>query len=190
MDVILAVVVVVVVIMFGALLTRGNAIFSKAILDLNTVARDWAIADLKIKKAKLATVTKVDNKEEWAAQILKRILGESVSVKQIYPTTQRANPEYINVSLADGRRVILTPGSPEMLRAMKNGSSRGGAARQLSDASSQVHPLIPFPRKVEAFQLDDLSCGIEFDAQSKQVWKEVTKEALVVDTLWAYILPS
>ena len=54
MDVILAVIVVVVIIMFGALLTRANALFSRAIMDLSSLAREWAIEDLKIKKAKLA----------------------------------------------------------------------------------------------------------------------------------------
>jgi len=190
MDVILAVIVVVVIIMFGALLTRGNALFSRAIMDLNSLAREWAIEDLKIKKAKLAQAVKVDNKEAWAARILKRATGEPVSVSRIYPPSHASIPEYLNVSLSDGRLAILSTGSPDVLRSMRNGSRRRGAAGQLSDAASQVHPLIPLPRNAESYRLDDLTCGIEFDAEAKQVWKEVAKEDLVADTLWAYVLPA
>jgi hypothetical protein len=189
MDVVLAVVVVVLIIMFGALLTRGNALLSNALSDLNTLARDWAIEDLKIKKAKLAKTTKMPDSKAWVGRILKKVTGDHFPVSQIQSPGQRISPEFLNVVLSDGRRVVLCIGSPEMLRKMRSERHRGAAGR-LAEAAGQVHPLIPYPKNAATYQLDDLSCGVEFDAEAKLVWKSVMKEDLVVDRLWAYVLPA
>jgi hypothetical protein len=167
------------VIFFGALISAGNERQRKALEGIREQTAQWAMQDLRLKREKLAHEVKVDDPIAWLNQVVAKVYGENLSLTE---TEFFEKPYALVCTAKDGRKVILSPASPDDIRRL---------TAKRKDRLSRIanfHPLLKFPRKVEYLKLSILNAGVLFDLELPKVWKLVTgQDELKTDSLWMYI---
>lgn len=181
-DYLLALTVIIALIVFGALISVGNERQRKAIDSISRQTQAWAIEDLRLKRGQVEANISIDNPIAWLNAAASRVLGRQ---------TQLSAPEITEnpfaVSFVDhysGETLVFSLLSPEALRKLSREKRS-----ELSKRTSQ-HPLIPWRKGITPFEMTMLNAGIRFDLELSVAWKEITKEQVNSERLWAYILPS
>jgi hypothetical protein len=180
MDAILAILVLGAVIFFGALISAGNERQRRALDGIREQAALWAMQDLRLKREKLARDVKVDDPLAWLNQVVAKVYGESLdlTVTEVFD-----NPQVLVCSSRDGRKVLLSPASPDDIHRLK---------REYKSKLSRVgnaHPLLALPRGVEQMEISILNGGILFDLELSVVLRMLTGKATSqANRLWIYCL--
>lgn len=179
MEIILAVVVAAAVIFFGALISAGNERQRRAIDNLREQVVQWAVQDLRIKRERLARDVRVDDPLQWLNKVAARVLGYELNL-QVVECFE--NPRVLVCATGEeGRTVILTPLTPDDIRAIKRTNQN-----RLSQYPAQ-NPLLSLPRHVRAQECSVLNCGLLFDLELPLAWKQLTgQDAGNMERLWIY----
>lgn len=178
MDVVLAILVLGAVIFFGALISAGNERQRKALDGIREQTALWAMQDLRLKREKLARDVKVDDPVAWLNRVVAKVYGESL---ELTVTEVFDSPQALACSAKDGRKVVLSPVSPDDIRRLK---------REHKSKLSRVgntHPLLALPRGVEQMEISILNGGILFDLELSVVLRMLArKDTSQANRLWIY----
>jgi hypothetical protein len=179
---------VVIVTLLAALITAG---LERQRRELNLIRREieaWAEEDLEIKRVKLKPQVKVADPGGWLGTCAARATGEDLSIVRFPVEHAYGEPRVLAGEGADGRRYLLSAHTPDAIRRLPAPSPWPWGSR-LNRFGRSLHPLVPLARGIESYELSTLNCGIVFDLEAAQVWKQLTGEDLKMKTLWLYVLP-
>jgi hypothetical protein len=186
-EILLAATVVVAVIVVGVLIYFGNQQQRRALDEIHTNVRQWALGDLEIKRAKAAREVKVKDPLNWLDDKARIATGISPSIRGIAGVLER--PDAIVAITENERYLIFSPIKPEQMRKMIHVLDR---QRMIRDTS----PLTPMRKlgkrrsKVASFELSALNAGTFFDVEADLVWRMVAKRGLSSNQLWVYDMPG
>lgn len=159
-----------VVLIIGLVISLGNERQRKELARIRTIADQWAIEDLRLKRAKLAQDIRVDDPKVWCNNLVANILqwnpGASVDVALSKPDA------LVLRAPGQGRVIALSPVSPEIAQQF---TKRASNMERQNAALSAKNPLFPYPRGASVTELSPLNAGVMFDIEIEQVWKKVTK---------------
>jgi hypothetical protein len=179
MDIILAIVVSAAVIIFGALISRGNERQRKAIDALREHTESWAVQDLLIKRERLAREVRVDDPLAWLSKVATKVSGLDLNLQFV---EAYAEPRALLCMTGDqNSRILFSPLSQKEIQRMKRGK------RSRLSGIDETNPLLSLPNKVVADELSILNAGILFDLELQLAWKGLTgQSAGHLEKLWMY----
>jgi hypothetical protein len=178
MEIILAAAVIAAVIVFGALISRGNERQRKALDELREQIIHWAVQDLRIKREKLALDVRVDDPIGWLNHQAARVLGINMNL-QVLEVFE--NPQVLVCQSTNGARVLFSPLSPTEVRTMNR--MRKGKLAQYANG----HPLLGLSGGLKGHELSSLNSGLLFDLELPLAWKALTgREEVQMERLWMY----
>lgn len=179
---------VVIVALLAALITIGLERQRGELARIRREIEGWAEEDLEIKRVKLAPVVKVGEVLPWLNTCAARAMGSEPGLVRFPVEHSYGEPKVLAAEDAEGRQYLLSAHTPDAIRRIPAPAKMPWSSR-LNRFASNLHPLVPLSRKVEAYQLSTLSCGVAFDLEAAQVWKRLTGEDLKMKELWLYVLP-
>ncbi len=178
MDAVFAILVLGAVIFFGALISAGNERQRKAIDGIREQTAQWAMQDLRIKREKFAREVKVDDPVAWLNRVVAKVVGEDLG---LVVTEVFENPHALVCTAKDGRKVLLSPASPDDIRRLN---------LQKKSRLSQfgyVHPLLKLSRDTRKMELSILNSGVMFDLELIIAWKMLSRIDIgSIECLWIY----
>ncbi len=180
MDAVFAILVLGAVIFFGALISAGNERQRKALDGIREQTALWAMQDLRLKREKLARDVKVDDPLAWLNQVMEKVYGENLylTVTEVFD-----NPQTLVCMAKDGRKIALSPASPNEIRQIQR-SHKSKLARM-----GNINPVWAFSRKVKYKEISILNSGISFDLEFPIAWQALAGfSAHSQDRLWVYQL--
>lgn len=183
-DIIFATLVLGAVILFGALITIGNERQRKAIDTLRQAAEDWAMQDLRLKRGQMAKDIKIENPLTWLTSAVSKATGQTTSLS--LSQTYRDSP-IICVACHDdmsGSKLVFATLSPNKVKAI--GKQKRSRLSKISDH----HPLLPWTKGIETFELTMLNAGVLFDIELPLAWQEFVYEKSPAERLFMYRLPG
>jgi hypothetical protein len=183
LEVTLAVSVIAAVVVVGLLISLGNERQRRALEELNQYVSDWAIGDLRIKRARAAREIQIERPVEWLEEMARLAMGASPALRDVVRVHQ--NPEAIEVA-TDGEYILVySPVEPRRLKRLsKNGGKKGVSL-------TQETPLLgKKPGRVNAYELSVLNAGVFFDIEADQVWRQITHRPLSAHRLWIYAVEA
>lgn len=179
MDTIFAILVLAAIIMLGALISMGNERQRRAIDGIREQTARWAEQDLRMKREKLARDVRMDDPVKWLNRAVQAVYGENLN---LVVTDFSAEPEVMICHSQDnGQRVALASQSPDDLKRMTKARKS-----KLARLGNQ-HPLLPYPRGLEARELSILNAGLLFDLEANEAWQKLGGSTLPGDRLWMYV---
>ena len=179
MEIILAIAVAAAVIVFGALISRGNERQRKAIDALREQTELWAVQDLRIKREKLIREVRVDDPLAWLNQVVTKVSGLVMNLQGV-EYLEEANT-LLCMSGDHETRVFLSPFSPKEIQRIK--SERRSRLTQFG----KNNPLLSLSRTTIAYEFSILNAGILFDLELQLAWKGLTGEKIDQhERLWMY----
>jgi hypothetical protein len=187
LEVALAVTVVVAVVLIGMLIWIGNEQQRKALEELRTDVRQWALGDLEIKRMKAAREIRILDPIGWLNDMVRKVMGVSPRISDIAGVLER--PEAIVTITHNARYLVFSPVSPDRISKIIQTLDR---LERIRDTS----PLMPMRRlgkrrsKVESYELSALNAGMFFDVEADKVWRMITKRPLDGNRLWIYNIPG
>jgi hypothetical protein len=179
---------VVIVALLAALITAG---LERQRRELNLIHREieaWAEEDLEIKRVKLKPQMKVTDPKEWFNTCAARAMGEELGIERFPIEHAYGEPRVLAGEDAAGRRYLLSAYTPDAIRRLPAPSHWPWSSR-LNRFGRSLHPLVPLSRGIEQYELSTLNCGVVFDLEAAQVWRQLTGEELKMKALWLYVLP-
>ena len=179
MDIILAIVVSAAVIIFGALISRGNERQRKAIDALREQTELWAIQDLLIKRERMAREVRMNDPLAWLSRVATRASGVELTLQFVESYDE---PRALLCIAGDqNSKILFSPLGEKEIQRMKNWK------RSRLSRIGEANPLLSLPRKVTAYELSILNAGIMFDLELQLAWKELTgQSAGQLETIWMY----
>jgi hypothetical protein len=179
MEIILAIVVSAAVIIFGALISRGNERQRKAIDALREQTESWAIHDLLIKRERLAREVRVDDPLAWLSRVATRVSGLDLNLQLVEAFDE---PRVLLCMAGDqNSRILFSPLSQKEIQRVKRGKRS-----RLSDIG-EANPLFSLPHKAAVYELSILNAGILFDLELQLAWKGLTgQSADQLGKIWMY----
>ncbi len=179
---------VVIVALLAALITAG---LERQRRELGLIRREleaWAEEDLEIKRVKLRPQVRIAEPKEWLNTCAARAIGEEPGIVRFPVEHAYGEPRVLVGEDASGRRYFLSACTPDAIRRLPF-ASRWPWRSRLNRFGRSLHPLVPLSRGIESYELSTLNCGIVFDLEAAQVWKQLTGEELRRKQLWLYALP-
>jgi hypothetical protein len=179
MEIILAIVVSAAVIIFGALISRGNERQRKAIDALREQTELWAVQDLLIKRERLAREVRVDDPLAWLSRVATRVSGLDLNLQFV---ESHDEPRALLCMAGDqNSRILFSPLDPHEIQRLKRGK------RSRLTGLGANNPLFSLPHKVAADELSILNAGILFDLELQLAWKGLTgQSAGQLEKIWMY----
>jgi hypothetical protein len=178
-------VVMVLVALLAGLITIGLERQKRELAGMRKEIEGWVSADLELKRAATAQSVKVEDPLRWMSRVATRATGAETKLVSIQ-NSHHEEPDYILALDEAGNRHYFSATTPDGLRRYRS-PSRAPWASRLQRAAPR-HPLVPPPAESRSFRLSNLNCGLVFDLEAAQVWKQQVKEDLVMNELWLYIL--
>ena len=180
-DYLLALIVLIALIVLGALISVGNERQRKAIDSISQQTQAWAIEDLRLKRGQVEANISIDNPIAWLNTAASRVLG-----RQTQFSTPEISENPFAVSFVDHyaeETLVFSLLSPKILRKLSK--------EKRSDLSKRTnqHPLIPWRKGINPFEMNMLNAGIRFDLELPIAWQALTKEQTSSEYLWGYVLP-
>ena len=179
LEIVLTVTVVAAVVLVGLLISIGNERQRKALEGVRESLKEWAISDLKIKRARAEQEIFIEEPILWLDSKAASVLGSEPGIRDTVQVIQY--PRAIEVETSEGSLLVFSPLEPEVFRRIC-GNSRDHSG--LLNEGSNI--LGKRPHKSEAYELSALNAGIFFDVELNQVWKRLTGAGLEADRLWMY----
>jgi hypothetical protein len=180
MENFLAVMVVCAVIVFGALISVGNERQRRAIDGLREQAMQWAVQDLRIKRAELARDVRVDDPLAWLNRVVSKAIGREMELEIVEVSHQP--PALVCAAPQENARLLITPQSPREIRSASRRS--GGRLAQ----RGELDALLAVLAKAKAYELSVLNTGILFDLELQLAWKGLVNQATNhFDHLWLFV---
>jgi hypothetical protein len=176
-----------VVILIGLVISIGNERQRKELARIRTIADQWAVEDLRMKRAKLAREISITDPKEWCNDLVARVLQwNPESGVEAALTKPDALVMY---SSKQGRVLAISPVSPEVAQQF---TKRATKMDQQTASLSASNPLFPYPRNANVTELSPLNAGVMFDLEIEEVWKQLTKaKAAPPSPIWyLYDIPS
>ena len=167
----------------GALISRGNERQRKAIDGIREQAEAWAEQDIRIKREKLARQIAVSEPLAWLEKAAAIALGSSPRLVTVTPW-QKDGLSALIALCQDGRRLVFTP--IPRVRLLKALAQKGRGALAGMDSTL----LGDSPKNTPHLELSVVTSGMFFDIEAGQVWQAVMGEALPVQRLGMYEVPS
>ena len=181
MEIVLTITVVAAVVLVGLLISIGNERQRKALKGVRESLKEWAISDLKIKRALAEREIMVEEPILWLDMKAGTVLGSVPGIRENVKVIQ--HPRAIEVETTDGGLLVFSPIAPGVFRKMC------GKSRHHSGFINEGSNLLgKKPQKAEAYEFSALNSGIFFDVELKQVWKRLTGAGLEADRLWMYVV--
>ena len=179
MEILLAIVVASAVILFGALISMGNARQKRAIDNLREQVVLWAMQDLRIKREHLTRTVQVPDPLGWLNKTASKICGYDLKLQVLEISEEPQS--LVCTSDEDSIRVIFSPLSPADIRRIKNGKQS-----RLSQFVGR-NPLLFLPKGVDVHELSVLNGGHLFDMELALAWNALTGQNLELpNRLWMY----
>jgi hypothetical protein len=186
-EIALAVTVVVAVVLIGVLIWIGNEQQRKALEELRTDVRQWALGDLELKRMKAAREIKILDPMGWLDDMVRKVMGISPRISDIAGVLER--PEAVVTITDNARYLVFSPVHPDQMSRIIQDMDRFQRIRDTS-------PLIPMRMlgkrrsKVETYELSALNAGMFFDIEADKVWRMIAKRPLESNRLWIYDIPG
>jgi len=186
-EIALAVTVVVAVVLMGILIWIGNEQQRKALEELRTDVRQWALGDLELKRMKAAREIEILDPLGWLDDMVRKAMGISPHISDIAGVLER--PEAVVTITDNARYLVFSPVHPDQMSRIIQDMDR---LKRIRDTS----PLIPMRMlgkrrsKVETYELSALNAGMFFDIEADKVWRMITKRPLDSNRLWIYDIPG
>jgi hypothetical protein len=181
---------VILVALLAALITAGLERQRRELAEIRGRIESWAEEDLEVKRVKLAQQINVPDATRWLDRCAARAMGSEPGIARFPVEAPYGAPKVLAAENAEGRRYLLSAHTPDAIRRIPTPGRRPWSSSRLSRFGSNLHPLLPLSRKVETYRLSTLNCGIAFDLEAAQVWKQLTGEDLKMKELWLYVLPG
>jgi hypothetical protein len=186
-EIALAVTVVVAVVLIGVLIWIGNEQQRKALDELRTDVRQWALGDLEIKRMKAAREIRILDPMGWLDNMVRKVMGISPRISDVAGVLER--PEAIVTITDNARYLVFSPVQPDQMSKIIHDLDR---LQRIRDTS----PLIPMRMigkrrsKIETYELSALNAGMFFDIEADKVWRMIAKRPLESNRLWIYDIPG
>ncbi len=181
LEVALAVSVLAAVIVVGVLISIGNERQRRAIDELRSDLRRWALGDLEIKREKAVREIQIIDPLAWLRDIARRVTGVSRDLRDVAKILEQ--PEAIVVTDGNGGYLMFSPANPTQVKKMLRGQGRYTETGPLPS----VFRMVTRGRKdLEAYELSALNAGIFFDIEADRVWRMLTDRSLNTNQLWLY----
>ena len=110
-EIALAVTVVVAVVLIGVLIWIGNEQQRKALEELRTDVRDWALGDLEIKRMKAAREIRILDPMGWLDNMVRKVMGISPRISDVAGVLER--PEAVVTITENARYLVFSPVHPD-----------------------------------------------------------------------------
>ena len=179
MEIILAIAVAAAVIVFGALISRGNERQRKAIDALREQTELWAVQDLRIKREKLIREVRVDDPLAWLNQVVTKVSRLVMNLQSV-EYLEEANTLFC-MSGDHETRIFLSLFSPKEIQRMKR--ERRSRLSQLG----KNNPLLSLSHTTIVYEFSVLNAGILFDLELQLAWKGLTGRKIDQhEKLWMY----
>jgi hypothetical protein len=186
-EIALAVTVVVAVVLIGVLIWVGNEQQRKALDELRTDVRQWALGDLEIKRMKAAREIRILDPMGWLDNMVRKVMGVSPRISDIAGVLDK--PEAVVTITENARYLVFSPVHPDQMGRIIQDLDR---LQRIRDTS----PLNPMRKigkrrsKVETYELSALNAGMFFDIEADKVWRMIAKRPLESNRLWIYDIPG
>ena len=179
MDILLAIVVSAAVIIFGALISRGNERQRRAIDALREQTELWAVQDLLIKRERMARAVKVNDPLAWLSRVATKVSGMDLNLQFV---ESHAEPRALLCIAGDqNSKILFSPLGQKEIQRMKSGK------RSRLSGTGEANPLLSLPRQVAVYEISILNAGIMFDLELQLAWKELTgQSADQLEKIWMY----
>lgn len=183
LEITLAVSLLIGVVVMGGLISIGNERQRKALEAMNTALNNWAIGDLKIKRARAALDVRTPDPLRWLDERAHRVMGFAPGVRR--PLRYSPNPRALEVSTRTNFLLVFSPVEPRKLRRICRKEDR-------KDGLLEQSPMLlgKRPGSVTAYELSALNSGVFFDVELRKVWYALTQQTLEVDKVWLYVVES
>jgi hypothetical protein len=181
LDAVISVVIIFpVVIIIGLVISIGNERQRAELARIRLIADQWAIEDLKIKRAKLARDISIPDPTAWCNELVARVLQWNPNAR-VEPALSKPDA-LVMLSSSKDRILAISPVSPEAAQQFTKQASR--LDRQTAQLAAQ-NPLFPYPRSAQVTELSPLNAGVTFDLEMEVVWKALTKSSTAPATpIW------
>lgn len=179
-ETILAIAILFSLFVLGGLISLGNERQRKAIDRISEQARAWAIEDLRLKRGQIEHSLSIEDPIAWLGAAASKALGREI---QLTLVEVLENPRAIScINEASGEALFFSLLSPKELRAL--------AKKKRSELSKRgaQHPLLPWRKEIAPIEMNILNAGIRFDIELPAVWQKMTKEKVIKENLWGYVL--
>jgi len=181
MEIVLTITVVAAVVLVGLVISVGNERQRKALEGVRESLKEWAISDLKIKRALAEREIIVEKPFLWLDRKAGAMLGSVPGIQENVKVIQ--HPKAIEVEKADGGLLVFSPIAPRVFRKMcGNSRDRNGLLKE------GLNLLGKKPQTAEVYEFSALNAGIFFDVELNQVRKRLTGAGLEADRLWMYVV--
>jgi hypothetical protein len=181
LDIALAVTVVTAVVFVGLLISIGNERQRRALEGLRESLREWAINDLKLKRARAEREINVQEPIIWLEEKAAVGLGFIPEIRELVKVIQ--HPRALEVETSDGLFLVFSPLNPGILMKMCN---KTRSHRGLLNEAPEL--LGKQPKSAEAYELSTLNAGVFFDVELSQVWQQLAGAKLETERLWMYVV--
>jgi len=176
-----------VVLVIGLVISVGNERQRKELARIRTIADQWAVGDLRMKRANLGQNINIQDPKAWCNDLVARVLQwNPESGVEVALTKPDALVMY---SAKQSRVLAISPVSPEIAQQF---TKRASKDEQQTASLAASNPLFPYPRKANVTEISPLNAGVTFDLEMEDVWKKVTKASTApVAPIWyLYDMPA
>jgi hypothetical protein len=182
LEVALAVSVLAAVILIGVLISIGNERQRRALEELRSDLRQWALGDLEIKREKAVREIQIIDPLAWLRDVTRRVTGRARELRDVAKILD--NPEAIVVTATDGSYLMFSPVRPsqikKMLRSRSRKNSKGGPLPKI------IRVVVRGGSHLQTHELSALNAGVFFDVEADRVWRMFTDRPLNSNQLWLY----
>jgi hypothetical protein len=182
LDIIFALAVLAAVIFFGTLISVGNERQRKAIDGIREQASHWAEQDLRLKRAHAQREVRIPDAHQWLSGVTAKLLGTSPLLLSL-AVWEKNGRKAIVAPCEDGRKLVVTPVPPAQFVKAVQVRGRGRLAR------AEVGLLGDHPKRVQAHEMNIVTCGPFFDLEAKLAWLAITASALDAERLYLFEVP-
>jgi hypothetical protein len=182
LEVVLAVSVLAAVILIGVLISIGNERQRRALEELRSDLRQWALGDLEIKREKAVREIQIIDPLAWLRDVTRRVTGRARELRDVAKVLD--NPEAIVVTTTDGRYLMFSPVRPEQIKKLLTG--KRGKNSKTGPLPSIIRLIGRGKGHVQTHELSALNAGVFFDVEADRVWRMFTDRPLNANQLWLY----
>jgi hypothetical protein len=182
LEIALAVSVLAAVVLVGVLISIGNERQRRALEELRSDLRQWALGDLEIKREKAVRDIQIIDPLAWLRDVTRRVTGQARDLRDVAKILE--SPEAIVVTATDGSYLMFTPAHPTQIKRLLRGQDRRN--NKTGPLPSIVRLIGRGKGNLQAHELTALNAGIFFDVEADRVWRMFTNRPLNTNHLWLY----
>jgi hypothetical protein len=182
LEVALAVSVLAAVVLIGVLISIGNERQRRALEELRSDLRQWALGDLEIKREKAVREIQIIDPLAWLRDVTRRVTGEAREFRDVAKILD--SPEAIVVTATDGSYLMFSPVRPSQIKKLLGG--QGGRNNKTGPLPSMIRLMSRGKGNLQTHELSALNAGIFFDVEADRVWRMFTNRPLNTNQLWLY----